>query len=208
MGKTRGKLIDLNVKETRRRREPKTKLDRSGYYFGDSGNQTTACLFVLHHVYKADTDHFRDLFETDTLEAFILLRRKFQHVESDGWTTARLYWLTQNNLLKVKIKNDQYDIENTLNEIVFRFIQPIQAFPIKSKCYCSACPKSIRESTSVDIPPRKVIGQYLNFIPAFVIDRAALCGESLGPVEPLDYPAQYIVDDRFPVTDAAINVVA
>ncbi|CAF4478433.1 unnamed protein product, partial [Didymodactylos carnosus] len=52
-----------------------------------------------------------------------------------------------------------------------------------------------------------VKGQYLNFIPAFGTDRAALCGESLGPVEPLDYPAQYIVDDRLPVIDAGTNVV-
>ncbi|CAF1032593.1 unnamed protein product, partial [Didymodactylos carnosus] len=53
----------------------------------------------------------------------------------------------------------------------------------------------------------KVKEQYLSFISAFGTDRTALCSESLGPVEPLDYPAQYIVDDRFPVIDAGINVV-
>ena len=108
-------------------------------------------LFVLYHAYKAGTDDFRNLFESDTLEAYTLLRRTFQLVESDGWTIARLYWLTENNLLREKDKDGQYNLMNVMDAIVFEFIKPIQTFSLNSTCSCSACPKPIREHMSVDI---------------------------------------------------------
>ena len=61
-------------------------------------------LFVLYHAYKSSTEEFRNLLEEDTLEIYTLLRRTFQFVESNGWTFARLYWLTEKNLLKEKKK--------------------------------------------------------------------------------------------------------
>ena len=108
-------------------------------------------LFVLYHAYKAGTDKFRDLFEDNTLEAYTFLRRTFQLVETDGWTTARLYWLTEKNLLTVKTKGGWYDLKSTMDEIVFKFVKPMQTFPSKSKCTCSACPKPLRNQTNMEL---------------------------------------------------------
>jgi hypothetical protein len=108
-------------------------------------------LFVLYHAYKAGTDNFRNLLEADTLEAYTFLRRTFQLVDSDGWTIARLYWLTEKNLLTVKTKNGQYDLKSTMDEIVFRFVKPMQSFPNKSKCTCSACPKPLRNHINMEL---------------------------------------------------------
>jgi len=108
-------------------------------------------LFVLYHAYKAGTDAFRNLFESDALEAYTFLRRTFKLIESDGWTIARLYWLTEKNLLTRKTKDGQYDLKNTMDEIVFKFTKPMQTFLLKSKCTCAACPKPDREIMSVYI---------------------------------------------------------
>ncbi|CAF1530384.1 unnamed protein product, partial [Didymodactylos carnosus] len=39
----------------------------------------------------------------------------------------------------------------------------------------------------------------------FVADREPPCGVNLGFVEPLDYPATYMVDERYPVIDQETN---
>jgi hypothetical protein len=129
---------------------------KNAFYAGEYFSIFHTCpidtgLFVLYYAYKAGTDDFRILFESDTLHACTLLRRTFQLVESDGWTVARLYWLTENNLLKEKTEDGRYDLMNTMDTIVFNFTKPMQTFPIKSKCSCNACPKQIREHMSVDI---------------------------------------------------------
>ena len=108
-------------------------------------------LFILYHAYKTGTDGFRKLFTSDALEAYKFLRHTFQLVETDGWTTARLYWLTEKNLLKNKNMNGKYDLKSTMEEIVFQFVKPMQAFTIKSKCSCTVYSKPIREYTSVHI---------------------------------------------------------
>ena len=129
---------------------------RNAIYEGNMFSVTNTCpldtgLFILYHAYKAASENFRALFESDTLPAFEDIRRTFQLVEGDGWTVGRLYWLVRHGLLKKKNDNCEYDIENTLTEIVFRFVQPMQEYSIRSKCSCAACPKSVRQSTSVDI---------------------------------------------------------
>lgn len=129
---------------------------RNALYEGEIYSVTKTCpldtgLFVLYYAHKAGTSEFRDLFASDTLEIYTTLRRTFQLVESDDWTTARLYWLTTHNLLGNNNDIRLHDIENTLTEIVFKFIRPIQEHPVKSKCSCDACPKQIRCKTSCDI---------------------------------------------------------
>ena len=101
--------------------------------------------------HKAGTDKFRSLFDSNTLDSLKLLRRVFYIVDNEGWADARLFWLTENNLLKKKSKDGRYDIENTMDEIVFRFIKPMQIYPLKSKCACNACPTPIREYMSTEI---------------------------------------------------------
>ncbi len=64
-------------------------------------------LFVLWHAYKAGIKKFRSLFESEALAASVAVRRTFQHVESDGWTTARLYWLVRHGLFKDKSEGDE-----------------------------------------------------------------------------------------------------
>ena len=108
-------------------------------------------LFVFYYAYRAGSEKFRQLFEDNALNAFTVLRRTFQLVESDGWTVARLYWLLEHGILKDTNAAHEYDIENTLTEIVFRFVQPMQEYPIRSKCSCAACPKRVRQTNSVDI---------------------------------------------------------
>jgi hypothetical protein len=130
-------------------------------YMGQTFSVTNTCpldtgLFALYHAYKAGTNNFRKLFENDTLNALTTLRQTFQCVESDGWTIARLDWLVRhdlltNHLLTKTAKDGQYDIKDTLNAIVFRFVQPMQEYTITSKCSTNACPKQIRKNTSVDI---------------------------------------------------------
>jgi hypothetical protein len=53
---------------------------------------------------------------------------------------------------------------------------------------------------------RKVRNQLLDFLPAFVDNREPVCGVDLGLIEPRDYPANYMVDEKFPVIDAETNV--
>ena len=83
-------------------------------------------LFVFYYAYKAGTDKFRGLFDSNSLDSLKLLRHVFYTVDNEGWTNARLFWLLQNNLLKKKSKDGRYDIENTMDEIVFRFIKLMQ----------------------------------------------------------------------------------
>jgi hypothetical protein len=53
---------------------------------------------------------------------------------------------------------------------------------------------------------RKVNGHHPKMIPTFSIDQVAYCGENLGPNEPQNYPAKYILDDHFPVVNIETNV--
>ena len=129
---------------------------RNAIYEGKIYSVTNTCpldtgLFVLYHAYKAGTKKFCDLFERDDLDAFIAIRRTFQLIESDGWTTARLFWLVLHGLIKDNSQGYVHDIKNTLTEIVFRFVKPMQEHPTRSKCSCTACPKQIRHGTNVDI---------------------------------------------------------
>jgi hypothetical protein len=134
---------------------PRYKI-KDGVYAGHSFSITNTCsvdtgLFILYHAYKANTDEFRNLFETDILDAFITLRRTFEYVEHDNWTVARLYWVVKHELLEVKRADGTYDLLNTLTKVVFDFVRPMQHFKVKSKCTCIACSKRIRESSSFDI---------------------------------------------------------
>lgn len=129
---------------------------RKAIFEGQMYSVTNTCpldtgLFVMYYAYTAGSFEFRDLFERDTLEIYSILRRTFQLVESDDWTVARLYWLTTHNLLQDNAEIDVHNIENTLTEIVFRFLQPMQKHTIKSKCSCNACPKQLRYTTNFDL---------------------------------------------------------
>ena len=129
---------------------------RNSTFEGKVYSVTNTCpldtgLFVMYYAYKAGKTEFRDLFERDAPEIYTILRRTFQLVDIDGWINARLYWLTIHNLLNDNDEESVHDIENTLTEIVFKFIQPMQKHEIKSKCSCDACPKPLRCTTSCDI---------------------------------------------------------
>jgi len=106
----------------------------------------------MYHAYKAGTDNFRRIFESHTLDVYQFLRRTFELIETNGWTTARLYWLTEKKILANKTKkNGWYDLMDTMDAIVFQFIKPMQTFRVKSKCSCTACPKPIRQYTNTHI---------------------------------------------------------
>ncbi|CAM4754010.1 unnamed protein product [Rotaria magnacalcarata] len=179
--------------------------------FGSQSGTAICCsvdtgLFVFYHAYKAGTDKFRDLFEVNNLDALKLLRRVFHLGENEGWSMARLFWLTENNLLKNALKNGEYGIKNTIDEIVFRFVKSLQTYPLKFKCTCSVCPKLVRETTSDEIRPIKTTSIYLNVLSAFTTTHESLCGSNLGSDEPLDYPADYMIDDRHPAIDPEIKL--
>lgn len=128
---------------------------------GQSYSITNTCpldtgLFMLYHAYKSSGLDFQYLFESDRLPVYTTMRRTFQLVETDGWDSARLFWLLTHGLLKNKTQNGEYDLENTITEIVFRFVQSIQIFTITSMCSCAACPKQYRSTNSVDIVLRYV----------------------------------------------------
>jgi hypothetical protein len=108
-------------------------------------------LFILYHAYKAQSDEFRSLLASDALDAYRILHRTFQLVDTEGWTAARLYWATQNNLLTNKCSNSTYDLMNTMEAVVFQFVKPMQTFTVKSVCACVACPKRVRDYTSTEI---------------------------------------------------------
>ncbi|CAF4153886.1 unnamed protein product, partial [Adineta steineri] len=148
-------------------------------------------LFILYHAYKTQSDDFRNLFLSDTLNIYKIIHRTFQLVDTDGWTTARLYWLTENNLLTNKHRNGKYDLMNTMEAIVFQFIKRMQTFPIKSKCTCVVCPKRTREHMNADIS---------------LPDREHACRVDLGRRKPQKYPAEYSIDDKFPVVNVETNV--
>jgi hypothetical protein len=125
-------------------------------YEGDQFTVFNTCpldtgLFTLYNAFEANSNEFRDLFNNENLPALNLLRCTFRIVDTNGWTNARLFWLIENDLLQMKNFDGEYDIENTLNHIVFQFVQPIQMYPLKSKCSCKLCPKRIRQTTSIDI---------------------------------------------------------
>jgi hypothetical protein len=52
---------------------------------------------------------------------------------------------------------------------------------------------------------RKRHGYYLNTLPAFTENRTVPCNENLGSKKPSNYPAEYWVDDIFPVYDIHTN---
>ena len=111
-------------------------------------------LFILYHAYKAGTEKFRNLFETDVLDAFISFRRTFQYVDNDNWTTARLYWLVRHELLDKQDGENVYDLLNTMTHVVFNFVRPAQTFEINLECRCVACPKRRRQYLSSNITLR------------------------------------------------------
>jgi hypothetical protein len=49
--------------------------------------------------------------------------------------------------------------------------------------------------------------KFLNFIPQFVSAHEPLCGVNLGTNEPLDYPANYIMDERKRIIDIENNTI-
>ncbi|UJR24213.1 hypothetical protein I4U23_027180 [Adineta vaga] len=108
-------------------------------------------LFILYHAYKAHSDEFRNIFTCNSLDIYQIIWRTFQLVDTEGWTTARFYWLTEHNLLENRSSNGDYDLMDTMEAIVFQFIKPMQKYPVKSKCACPVCPKQVREYTNVDI---------------------------------------------------------
>ena len=129
---------------------------RTGIYEGNIYSVTKTCpldtgLFTMYHAYKAGTTKFRQLFESVDLPVYETIRRTFQLVDSDGWTSARLYWLLRHNLLTTTNEDGVFDIENTLHNIVFEFVKPMQEYQINSECSCVVCPKRRRQKTSVDI---------------------------------------------------------
>ena len=52
---------------------------------------------------------------------------------------------------------------------------------------------------------RRVDGQFINYIPAFINTREAPCRTDLGSIEPLNYPANYSMDEKFPIIDLETN---
>ena len=108
-------------------------------------------LFILYYAYTVGIHHFRNLFESNALHICKLLRHIFQLVETDGWTVTHLYWLTRNNLLTNKNKNDTENLKNAMDAVVFKFIKNMQTYPVQSKCSYAACPKGLREYTNVHI---------------------------------------------------------
>ncbi|CAF3837376.1 unnamed protein product [Rotaria sp. Silwood1] len=128
-------------------------------YAGESFSVTRTCpidtgLFALYHAYKAGSDKFRNLFENNTLDAFVALRETFQCVENKGWDVARLHWLVRHKLLTDMNFDNEYDLESTLTKIVFDFVRPMQEFDIRSVCRCTVCPKRKRKNSSFDITLR------------------------------------------------------
>ncbi|CAF4610052.1 unnamed protein product, partial [Rotaria sp. Silwood2] len=175
-------------------------------YAGESFSVTRTCpidtgLFALYHAYNAGTDKFRDLFENNTLDAFVALRETFQCVENKGRDVARLHWLVRHKLLTNMNFDNEYDLENTLTKIVFDFVRPMQEFDIRSACRCTVCPKRKRKNSSFDITLRKINNKYPNYIEFFAKESMVLYGESLGSDEPENYPDDYMCDDKFPVTN-------
>ena len=94
---------------------------------------------------------FRSLFDSD-IEVCDRLHKTFDLVESKGWDLARLYWITANSIYSNQ--KDAYkhiDLYGTADTNVFQYVREIQKYVIKSTCTCTDCPKSMRQSHSVDI---------------------------------------------------------
>ncbi|CAF4523886.1 unnamed protein product [Rotaria socialis] len=155
--------------------------------------------------FSAGSDKFQKLFENDNLDALVVLRDTFKYVETNDWTVARLHWLVRHQLLNEKISDGRYDLKNTLTKIVFDYVRPMQIFEIISECSCIACPQRIRKNSSVDITLRKIDGKFPHYIDSFINDYYSICGNNIGSTEPSNYPAEYIVDNHFPVIDLSTN---
>lgn len=63
----------------------------------------------------------------------------------------------------------------------------------------------VASSTTFISVPRRANKQLINFIPAFVDIREPPYRTDLGVIEPLNYPANYSVDEKFPIFDAETN---
>ena len=48
--------------------------------------------------------------------------------------------------------------------------------------------------------------KFLNFIPLFSTAHETKCGANLGTTEPLDYPTNYIIDERSTIIDVENNI--
>ena len=123
---------------------------------GRSCSITNTCpldtgLFIYFHAYITGSISFRRLFEKDLSDGFCKRCQTFKLAIEENWDHARAYWLIQHHLLTKETSQDVYDLTNTLTEIVFRFLQPLQEYAIKSECSCSQCPRKIRQTTSVDL---------------------------------------------------------
>lgn len=123
---------------------------------GKSCSITNTCpldtgLFIYYHAFMISSAEFRRIFEKDTLDIFAIFRQTIHLAIEDGWDHARAYWVSKHDLLPKRNSSDVYDLTNTLTEIVFRFLQPIQEYTIKSECSCSSCPRKIRQTSSVDL---------------------------------------------------------
>ncbi|CAF4464362.1 unnamed protein product, partial [Didymodactylos carnosus] len=79
-----------------------------------------SALFVLYYAYVSYSNQFRALFDRETKPIYCNLRKTFQLVESDGWDTARLYWLNIHKRLNSPTANgnNQYNLFGTVDENV------------------------------------------------------------------------------------------
>ncbi|CAF1535171.1 unnamed protein product [Didymodactylos carnosus] len=112
-----------------------------------------SALFVLYYAYVSYSCQFRALFDRETKPIYSNLCKTFQLVESDGWDTARLYSLTIHKRLDSSTANgnNQYNLFDTVDENVFRYIRTMQEYENPSECLCEDCLRRTRTLISTDI---------------------------------------------------------
>ena len=85
-------------------------------------------------------------------EPFQSLRKTFALVESNGWDEARLFWLTNQDLLSHQQSNN-HNVYGSVDGNTLRFIKnPVQLYENKSVCSRQDCPTRERNITTGDLP--------------------------------------------------------
>jgi len=96
-------------------------------------------LFVLYFLFQTDSI-MHELIDKMSTEPYTSLRATFELVDSEGWDSARLYWLLVHKRLD-PFSNSLQSMFGSMDQNVYQFIKGLQRYSVSSLCSRLECPE-------------------------------------------------------------------
>ncbi|CAF3935227.1 unnamed protein product [Rotaria sp. Silwood1] len=124
-------------------------------YEGQLYSLTLTCpidtaLFCLYFVYETDINVAEELKKASESSSYATLIKTFDLVKTEGWDSARIFWLRAFNILK-KYDKQPKSLFSSVDETVFKFLRTQQRHITKITCSRSDCAQRERDCSSTEI---------------------------------------------------------